>query len=382
MSYNYWGKISTLNSSTATLNSGATFTGTGEQIVWFGSVVAAIITDQDGIAYMEFSNDNTNWDSSLSFAVLASTNEVHRLSITRPYYRIRFANTSANNQTYFRLSTIYWYQPALTSSLNTIVQQDADASIVRSLESEIDIASNKYVWYSIVNKVWFNPDIDSATVPEDIRELWGLYTWFPLTSGETITVVSSSVNDAAAGTWARTMRITWLDTNYVLQTEDFTLNGTTPVTGAKTFTRVHTAIVLTSGSSNTAFNDGIISVYHTTTTANVFLSMRVGTNQTNCSAYTVPAWYTAYVRNISVKVSIGSTNVAAADYSIWTQSALKITSPRLRRPNSTYYWDGAPDAIYGGIVFTEKSDLILRVTSVANNNTVVTGWYDLLLIKN
>lgn len=33
-------------------------------------------------------------------------------------------------------------------------------------------------------------------------------------------------------------------------------------------------------------------------------------------------------------------------------------------------------------VFTEKSDLVLRVTSVSANNTSVNGGYDLLLVKN
>lgn len=377
------GAVLTDNSSNAALNSGATFTGAAHEAINYSSIILAALTDKDGTMYAEFSTDGTNWDGSIPFSVSANINEVHRVTVTRRYFRVRFTNTSAAAQTFMRLQCLGGAQPQLTSTLNSTVQQDADALIVRNIDSQIDIAAGKYTGYSIVNKAGYNPDVDIATVPEDIWEAGGTYTGFPLTSGETITVVSTSANDTSAGTGARTMRITGLDANYDIQTEDFTLNGTTPVTGVKTFVRVHTATVLTSGSSNTAFNIGTISVYHTTTTANVFLSMRVGANQTNCSAYTVPAGYNAYVRQISCKVGASSTaTTSAVDYAIWTQSALKTNSPRLRRPNTTYWADGAPDDIYGGLIFTEKTDLVLRVTTCVVNNTPVVGVYDILLVKN
>lgn len=371
------------NSSSAALNAGATFTGIAHLAITYSSIILAVLTDKDGIMYADFSTDGLNWDSSIPFNVAANINEVHRVTATRKFFRVRFTNTSAANQTFMRLQCLGGAQPQLTSTLNTVVQQDADALIVRAIDSEIDIASGKYTGYSIVNKAGYNPDIDIATVPEDIWEAGGVYTGFPQNAGETITVVSSSANDTAAGTGARTMRITGLDANYDVQTEDFILNGTTPVTGVKIFSRVHTANVLTSGSSNTAFNAGTISVYHTTTTANVFLSMRVGSNQTNCSAYTIPAGYTGYVKQIFCKVGAASTaTTSAIDYSIWTQSALKTNSPRLRRPSTTYWSDGVPDNIYGGLVFTEKTDIILRVTACVVNNTPVNGGYDILLVKN
>lgn len=375
------GSVSTDNSSASPLNSGATFTGVGMDVSVYSSVVVAAKTDQDGTLYIEFSPDNSNWDSSLSFSLTAGTNEVHRLTVTRKYFRVRFTNTSASNQTYLRLQALVGSQAGLTSALNSAIQQDADTLVVRGIDSEIDIANGKYVGYSIVNKAGFNPDVDTGSVPEDIWELGGAYTGFPLTAGETITVVSSSANDTAAGTGLRTLRITGLDANYAIQTETFTLNGTTPVTGLLIFTRVHTAVGLTSGSGNTAFNAGVVSVYHTTTTANVFLSIRVGTNQSNCSAYTIPAGHSGYVRNIFAKIGISAGSTGAVDYSIWTQPALKTTSPRLRRPNATYYGGGEHDVIYGGLVFSEKTDLILRVTTSSSNNTPITGGYDLLVVK-
>jgi hypothetical protein len=82
---------------------------------------------------MEFSPDGTNWDSSLSFSVSAGVNEVHRLSVTRRYFRARFTNTSVSNQTYFRMQVLFGAQVHLTSKLDSTVQDDNDALVTRSV---------------------------------------------------------------------------------------------------------------------------------------------------------------------------------------------------------------------------------------------------------
>jgi hypothetical protein len=38
--------------------------------------------------------------------------------------------------------------------------------------------------------------------------------------------------------------------------------------------------------------------------------------------------------------------------------------------------------IFGGLVFTEKSDIILRVTSTSTNDSSVTGGYDLVVVDD
>ena len=124
---------SILNSSSTVLAAGATFTGTAELVVMFPSVIASLKTDQDGTLYLEFSPDGTNWDSSLSYSVAASTNEVHRLTITRKYFRARFTNTSASPQTYFRLQVLFGDHTSLVSPMSAGIQADADATVSRSV---------------------------------------------------------------------------------------------------------------------------------------------------------------------------------------------------------------------------------------------------------
>lgn len=121
------------NSSTTTpLASGATFTGTAQDVLGYDSVVVAVLTDQAGTLYVDFSPDGTNWDSSLSYAVAASLNDVHRLTVTRRYMRARFTNTAASAQTYLRMQVMAGFKGQLSAPLNLSVQQDADSIVART----------------------------------------------------------------------------------------------------------------------------------------------------------------------------------------------------------------------------------------------------------
>lgn len=366
------------NSTTTPLASGATFTGSWQNCSFFSSLAFTCLTDKDGSLYVDFSPDGSNADSTLTYKVTASVTEVHRLVCTRQFFRIRFTNTAATSQTYIRLQAILGEYTLLSSPLNLAIQQDADAIVVRAVDYEFDIAAGRATGVEIVNKFGRNADVDTASVPEDVWESGGAYTGFPTGSAETVSVVSTSVNDASAGSGARTIRIIGLDANYAVQSETITLNGTTPVTSVNTYIRVHTASIQSSGSSNQAFNAGIISVYHTTTTANIFLAMAVGTNQTNSSGYTVPAGKTAYMRRLHVSAADGAaTTIQGA---IWAR--LFGVPPRLRRPFSVQTGNRLDDIIYGGLSFPEKTDLILRITVSSANNVVVAAGYDLILVDN
>ena len=369
-------EISDGNSSTTPLAAGATFTGTAYMGLYFSSVVVSCKTDRDGTLYIELSMDGTNWDSSMTFSVTAGLNEVHRLSVSKKFVRTRFTNTSASAQTYFRLSCLMSnFSGLLVAPFNQSIGQDADAILTKTISDDLLIAGGLLAGYSIVNKFGLNPDVDSATVPEDVWATGGVYTGWA-TAAETLQVVSDNAADAAAGTGARTIRVTGLDANYNEQIETITLNGVTPVNGTLTFIRVHMATIVSAGSGGA--NAGTIIVRQTTTTANVFLSILIGRNQSNSSAYTVPAGYTAHMRIMNA--ACGTAASTSIDGCIYTRA---FGEPfRQRRPffaSNSFKMDYQ---IYGGLIFTEKSDLIIRVLSCTANNTPVNAGYDLILVKN
>jgi hypothetical protein len=103
---------------------------------------------------------------------------------------------------------------------------------------------------------------------------------FPASAG-TISVVSASASDTAV-----TMKISGLDANFVTQTENVVLNGTTPVVTTKSFLRINSVTTLAGNAvGNVTFTRG----------ATVIAQVNAGLGQTQMSIYTVPAGYTLYI---------------------------------------------------------------------------------------
>lgn len=140
------GTVDNNNSTTSALLASGLFTGTATDVSSYPSITVALKTDQDGILYIEFSPDGTNWDSSLAFSIEANINEVHRITVTRKYMRVRIYNTSLSNQTYLRAQTLLGSQQSLTSPLNGTIQNDADSLVTRSvLMGQTDGGQWRYV---------------------------------------------------------------------------------------------------------------------------------------------------------------------------------------------------------------------------------------------
>ena len=99
---------------------------------------------------------------------------------------------------------------------------------------------------SHVNLVGYNPAVSTTASP-----IWanGATQYVQLTTGTALEVVSSSANDTAAGTGARTVRVDGLDGSYVPFSETVTLNGATPVALTNTSAvAINRTTVLTAGS--------------------------------------------------------------------------------------------------------------------------------------
>jgi len=267
------------------------------------------------------------------------------------------------------------YTTLNSPSLQT-VPQDGDTIVVKPIDSPVLVASGKFEGISSINRYGFNPDIDTGSTPEDIWGGGGLYTGFPTATLETVDIVSTSANDTAAGTGARTVYITGLDTNYAVQSETLTLNGVAKVTSANTYRRVNYAYVVSAGSGGV--NAGDLTLCHTTTTANVFFVLRTGTNQTQESAYTIPAGYTGYLRHIEATVYNNASSVGLM--SIWTRPYGNAV--RFRRPFSCGTGFAFVSDIYGGLQLTEKTDLVIRCDGITANNSQVSVGYDIVLVKN
>ena len=95
------------------------------------------------------------------------------------------------------------------------------------------------------NKYGFNPAIVDSL--EDIWNAGGVLEY--LSSAETMDIVSSSANDTAAGTGARTIEVAGVDNDCNPVYEIVTMNGGTEVTTVNAFYRVNRMRVMTTGRS-------------------------------------------------------------------------------------------------------------------------------------
>lgn len=114
--------------------------------------------------------------------------------------------------------------------------------------------------------------------------------------GTTYYLNSTSANDTAAGTGARTVRIVYLDTNGAQQVTTATLNGTTAVSLGAGFTYFQWMEVASVGSGTVSAGDlAITSINGVATVATTMEFIKAGGNRSLSGRYKVPTGYSAYL---------------------------------------------------------------------------------------
>lgn len=156
------------------------------------------------------------------------------------------------------------------------------------------------------------------------------------------------------------------------------LNGVTGVTTTVDAFRCSRAQVILAGSGGA--NAGEITVRQATTTANIFIVMPIGNNQSLIAADTVPKDTIYLIESIIVAMSVSGGAAASS-----------VVSLRVRLPNGGVFqtrriYDLSSgsgeyaDQENGGIILQEGTDFKLRVDEVSANNTRVSGRIEYLEI--
>ena len=249
--------VSTLNSTTTLLTASSVFTGAWEDVLNYQSVVVAVKTDQNGTFTVQFSPDGVNQDSTLTrYYRTTQIEPPHRFTITRRYVRVVFTNTSASNQTYIRLQTIFGDKPELNIPLDSTMSQDFDSVSVRPTDYHTEVALGRRQGAETWNKFGYNNDVDSASGDEIIASWGGTYQF--ITVGETISIVSTASADADGDTGVNSVVVYGVDENWETQTIVYLMDGTTPVVSAESWIGINRVAVFLSGTGRT--NAGTISV--------------------------------------------------------------------------------------------------------------------------
>ena len=221
----------------------------------------------------------------------------------------------------------------------------------------------------------YNPDVDQTRVT-----VWPYTGILPLPAAALqMKVSSSSANDTANGTGARTVFVAGLDANHNEISEIVTLNGQTAVLTTQSFLHINNAYVATAGSGLSAAGD----IYFGTGTvtagvpATVYDLIKLDYNQRITGSYTIPAGYTAYVSQglFSAGQPSGSSQVSGR--------LMTIGADGIRRTAAiTTVNNGSADYLFEyPLQIPEKTTLEAAAQASANNNEA-SAMFIVVLVKN
>lgn len=138
-----------------------------------------------------------------------------------------------------------------------------------------------------------------------------------LTGAESLEIVSSSANDTAAGTGARTVRVGYIDTsNNLVVSADITLNGTTPVALAFKANFILWMETTTVGSNTVAAGNIILRIAAAGATQE---QITAGGNRSLSARFMVPVGYHGYITGWGIN-AIGTTQDARLRATVRTRS--------------------------------------------------------------
>jgi len=410
------GHVSTTNSTSATLGGGATFTGTGEEVVNHGIVLVSVFSDAasatDGLS-VQFSSDNSNWDHTDTFTIAASTGKTFSFQTVAQYMRVVYTN-GAGAQSTFRLQTILkpqYVKPSSHRIADTISSQD-DAELQKAVltaqnpagsfinieadsggrllttgaQDGLAIAAGDVSGTTFVHKFGNAPDFDTA---DNEVTIWGGAedgtAWenmvYDYSSSADIDSISSS-----SGADTQEITIIGLDTNWDIVEQTATLNGQTRAALGTSLIRVFRAY-----NSNSTDLAGHVVVYpNTALTAGIPTDkskIRVvidpDNQQTLMAIYSIPDGKTGYLRDW-----YGS--IAGANKSSNYIIRLKVREfGKVFRTKhiSALSDDGTSSYKHTFVepeVFAAKTDIELTVQMTAAGGSVasVSGGFDIVLIDD
>jgi len=391
------------NSSVIPLLANATFTGEWQDSSIYGTVIVGVISDKpsaiNGLR-IEYSADGINVEQGDSYSIQANNGKTFSFGMANRYIRIVYVNGS-ENQGSFNLQTIFKTASIKDSShkLSDNVVGDDDTTLVKAgitgmrddgifgnaildNENRIQVDSQPYSYAIAEGAIAGHTPLlkfgtRSSILANTQSTIWegtsALYQY--LTVAETLSVVSSSANDAALGSGVRTMTLYGEDINFNEISEVVTLTGLTSVVTTKSFFRIFRAISSTCGIGRT--NAGNISVT-SSVSALQLVYIPAGDGQTLMTLWTVPAGKVAYITQMTASNDSGK----GARFSLYTrQMDGGILYPWVIKYRA--YLTGGNNVVPFNIPFKipEKTDIEIRFTTDVNAGTTRGGatfelWYE------
>lgn len=242
------------------------------------------------------------------------------------------------------------------------------------------VSANLTPGWTRVSGIGFNPQVDTASVPQDAWGGAGLYPWLAAASQLEVVGGVNDVNLTGTGAWK--VLVAGLDANYNPISAVVALNGTTPVQLPVLFYRINGIRCTEANRAGLGTNGANLTVRDTGggTVRGIILA---GKGVARQAPYTVPAGFTLFVKQIFINAdsTTGAINKFArieTYFAAPAPSAIFIPLT-IGNTNATPY----NHTISPPITVQEKNDFALRIALVSDNATIVsTAWNGVLRRNN
>lgn len=240
---------------------------------------------------------------------------------------------------------------------------------------ELQVGRGQIYGHSVVHVFGHNPDVDTTEVT-----IWPATGLLGHPASPTVmTVSSSSSDDAAGGTGARTVHILGINGNGGYVSETVTLNGQTAVSTENSYDAVERVTVMTVGSGGS--NAGTIYVGTGAVTAGVpavpYSAVGIGDNLSLVGHWTCPTGYTGYL-------TYGSVTCGDTTGSQYITARLKQRGQDgiVRTAAITTLSSGTAGYNFGYPVRILEGECITATAKGSGSNNDVSSYFQIVLIKN
>jgi len=239
---------------------------------------------------------------------------------------------------------------------------------------ELQVARGQIPGHSVIHVFGFNPDVDTNE-----ETVWPIDGILGHPASPTImSISSSSTDDAAAGTGARTVLIEGVNGTGGIATEVVTLNGQTAVNTTKEYDAIERMIVLTVGSGGK--NAGIIYAGTGVVTAGVpavpYSAMGAGENISLVGHWTCPTGYTGYLTE--GKFTVGPTS---GNQYVIGRLKLRGNDDIVRTAATTTIQSGSVDYLFQYPVKIRAGECVTATAQGSGSNNTVSSYFEIVLIQ-
>lgn len=251
----------------------------------------------------------------------------------------------------------------------------------------IEVQKGNVDKHSIIHKFSANDDVDPGNTPEDIWNAGGMLVWQE--AAQTVSIVSDNAADDGnpdSNLGAHKVLILGLSPTFVLDQEEVTMEGLTPVLTTKLFIRVYRMVVTQVGTYHGANIGTITATFSSTTDVAAVIGLNpdgLGVGQTQMSHFTVPAATKAYL--LSVHQHVDTAKMATITM-FQMPNADDVVAPFTGAARRVLTFAGLKDESpllpRSPLKFVAQTDLWFRAEAVDTVNTAVSVDYELLLVED